>query len=102
MGAQVDATPKCNGPLRMPRKSQMVRATTDAGRGKTSKLGRSHHNAIAAWEKGASRRAQGWAGENGDRNGTALHPRKSQKATIQRSDRARREHYIVGDVREGK
>jgi hypothetical protein len=23
--------------------------------------------AIAAWEKGASWRAQGWAGENGDR-----------------------------------
>ena len=30
--------------------------------------------AIAAWEKGVSRRAQGWAGENGDRNKRAIHP----------------------------
>jgi len=30
--------------------------------------------AIATWEKGASWRAQGWAGENGDRSDNALHP----------------------------
>jgi hypothetical protein len=30
--------------------------------------------AIAAWEKGASWRAQGWAGENGDHNDRSLHP----------------------------
>jgi hypothetical protein len=29
--------------------------------------------AIATWEKGASWRAQGWAGENGDRSDRALH-----------------------------
>ena len=34
------------------------------------------------WEKGASWRAQGWVGENGDRSDRALHPRKSQVATI--------------------
>jgi hypothetical protein len=52
--------------------------------------------AIATWKNGASRVndckaigglaggndcAQGWAGENGDRSGTALHPRKSQAVT---------------------
>jgi hypothetical protein len=30
--------------------------------------------AIAAWEEGASWRAQGWAGENGDRSDRAMHP----------------------------
>jgi len=30
--------------------------------------------AIAIWVKGASWRAQGWAGENGDRHDRALHP----------------------------
>ena len=34
--------------------------------------------AIAAWEKGASGRAQGWAGEKDDRNDRAMYPRKSQ------------------------
>jgi len=29
--------------------------------------------AIATWEKGASWRAQGWEGENGDRSDRALH-----------------------------
>jgi hypothetical protein len=30
--------------------------------------------AIATWEEGASWRAQGWAGENGDHSDRALHP----------------------------
>ena len=30
--------------------------------------------AIATWEKGASWRTQGWAGENGDRSDRAMHP----------------------------
>jgi len=52
--------------------------------------------AIATWEKGAYRVndceaigglaggndcAHDWAGENGDRSGTALHPRKAQAVT---------------------
>ncbi len=35
--------------------------------------------AIATWEKGASRRAQGWAGENGDRSDRPCTHRKSQE-----------------------
>ena len=34
---------------------------------------------IAAWEEGASRRAQGWAGVNGDRSTSACTSRKSQQ-----------------------
>ena len=38
--------------------------------------------AIAAWEKGASWRAQGWAGKNGDRaTGPCTH-RRLRNATI--------------------
>ena len=83
---------------------------------------REHHNAIATWKNGASRVndckaigglaggndcAQGWAGENGDRSGTALHPRKSQAVTPTTRWGGRRTSelggsiYIVGDVREG-
>jgi hypothetical protein len=38
--------------------------------------------AIATWEKGASWRAQGCAGENGDRTDRAMEPRKSQFGAI--------------------
>ena len=43
---------------------------------RTSKLGTTmkYSVAIATWEKGASWRAQGWAGENGDRSDRTLHP----------------------------
>ena len=37
--------------------------------------------AIATWEKGASWRAQGEAGENGDRSDRPMHPRKAQVVT---------------------
>jgi len=38
--------------------------------------------AIATWEKGASWRDQGWAGENGDRSHRPCTHRKSHEATI--------------------
>jgi hypothetical protein len=37
--------------------------------------------AIAAWEEGASWRAQGWAGENGDRSDRAMHPSQAPGVT---------------------
>jgi hypothetical protein len=36
--------------------------------------------AIATWEKGVSWRAQGWAGENGDRSDRVMHPSQIAKS----------------------
>ena len=48
--------------------------------------------AIAAWEKRASRRTQGWVGENADRSDSVLHPSqvagKALSTSMERRKRA--------------